>query len=73
MTTLISSYDYQLPTDSIAANPLDHRSDSKLLHYNLKKSSYTDQKFSKLLEYFKERRSVDYEQYKSNPSKNKFK
>ena len=53
MTTLISSYDYQLPIDSIAANPLDQRSDSKLLHYNLKQSSYSDQKFSKLLDILK--------------------
>ena len=53
MTTLISSYDYQLPSDLIAANPLDQRSDSKLLHYNLKQSSYSGQKFSKLLDILK--------------------
>lgn len=53
MTTLISSYDYKLPLDSIAANPLDQRSDSKLLHYNLKQSSYSDQKFSNLLNILK--------------------
>ena len=49
----IDKKDLEIPTDSIAANPLDHRSDSKLLHYNLKKSSYTDQKFSKLLNILK--------------------
>ena len=50
MTTLISSYDYDLPDDSIASSPLDQRSDSKLLHYNLKELRYEDQKFSKLID-----------------------
>ncbi len=50
MTTLISSYDYDLPDDLIASSPLDERSDSRLLHYNLKESHYDDQKFPKLLD-----------------------
>lgn len=50
MTTLISSYNYDLPDDSIASSPLDQRSDSKLLHYNLRESHYEDQKFSKLID-----------------------
>tara|TARA_B110000444_G_scaffold119826_1_gene112626 strand:- start:992 stop:2023 length:1032 start_codon:yes stop_codon:yes gene_type:complete len=53
MTTLISSYDYDLPDDSIASSPLDQRSDSKLLHYNLKELQYEDQKFSKLIDILK--------------------
>ncbi|MDG2159302.1 MAG: tRNA preQ1(34) S-adenosylmethionine ribosyltransferase-isomerase QueA [Gammaproteobacteria bacterium] len=54
MNTLISSYDYNLPENLIAKSPLEQRSDSKLLHYNLNKSYYSNQRFSNLLDILNE-------------------
>ena len=48
--TSISLYNYNLPSCLVAKEPIDNRSNSKLLHFNANKEMLTDSKFFSLIE-----------------------